>query len=363
MLESSCLMDTLKKGKVAVALSGGVDSAMAAFLILQEGYEASGVFMHLNQNDGQAMEAAKRIADRLAMDFHIIDLKKEFENEVIDYFITSYASGLTPNPCVKCNKKLKFGALLEHIDSVGADFLATGHYIRKKSEKKDGCLSFKIFKGVDQKKDQSYFLYTLDQTQLKRLLFPLGEYTKDQIRLMAEINNIQALDKESQDICFLSGKGEKPDHNIFLRSHLKLDSGKIMDYEGRIIGTHKGFPFYTIGQRRGIGIGGTGPYYASEFDKKSNVLFVVNRFDDPRLYRDSLISRDVHWIAGIHPQTPLKCSAVIRYRHRAVECVVENGEAESLIVTFKEPQRAVTPGQSIAFYLDEELLGGGTIHS
>jgi tRNA-specific 2-thiouridylase len=236
--------------------------------------------------------------------------------------------------------------------------VATGHYLKIKKSGKQ----FKLYKAKDKNKDQSYFLYTFNQDQLKHLLFPLGNYTKPQVRALAKKFKLPVAEKaESQEICFIPGKH----HNDFLKKYLQMKPGdiKLIDEDNKIIGRHQGLPLYTIGQRRGINIGGTGPYYAAKFDWKKNDLYVVNKFDDALLYGRELTAKNVSWLAGKTPKMPLKCAAVIRYRHPAVPCTVvaNNGLKTDFVVRFNKPQRAITPGQSVVFYKGTEVLGGGII--
>jgi len=355
-------MGRIKNKKVVVAISGGVDSAVAALLLKKQGFEVFGVFMRLGENSVSAEQAARAVCRKLGIKFFPVNVSGKFEKEVIGYFIESYKKGLTPNPCVKCNKLIKFGELLRITKELGADYLATGHYIRKlKVESgKFKVVKYKLFKGRDEGKDQSYFLYNLTQEQLKRILFPLGDFKKDEIKRIAKEAKIPNQPSESQDICFLVKDRIILDHNEFLKNHIKSKPGKIKTLDGKTVGEHKGLPFYTVGQRKGIEIGGIGPFYAVRMDYDKNILFVTNYPDDPELSKVVLIARDVNWISGAAPKMPLACQATIRYRSKAEDCAVtqENGEYK---VKFKKPQRAVTAGQSVVFYKNNELLGGGLI--
>lgn len=352
------------KKRIAVAMSGGVDSAVAAKLLVDQGHEVIGMFMRLGVNEEDSEAAARRVCQKLNIKFYPINLTQEFRKEVMDYFLDSYAQGLTPNPCVKCNQLIKFGALLEQAEKIGADYLATGHYVKKSK------IIYKLYRGKDENKDQSYFLYNLTQRQLARVLFPLGDYAKEEVRKIADRAKLPYLTKESQDICFLKG-----DHNDFLRQRLKLKPGPIIllrpsgtsyykeeegEGLGKVIGEHQGLPLYTIGQRRGVEIGGIGPFYAAKCDYKTNKLYVISNGDDPVLYSDELAAEDVNWIAGQEPKMPLLCEAVIRYRHKPVKCEVKSC-GNKYLIKFNKAQRAVTPGQSIVFYQGDEILGGGVI--
>ena len=382
-----------KKKKAVIAISGGVDSSAAAFLLQKQGYDVMGMFMRLGvvgQQENEAM--ARRVCQKLNIKFYPINFIAKFKKEIIDYFVDNYAQGLTPNPCVKCNQIIKFGSLLAQAKKIGADYLATGHYSRNVERiTHNAKLVYKLFCGKDENKDQSYFLYNLTQEQLACVLFSLGDYTKTQVKKITDKAGLPYLKKESQDVCFLAG-----DHNDFLKKRLNLKSGPIITLtakplsrdnrsgrgvarfdarrggEGRVIGEHQGLPLYTIGQRRGVEIGGIGPFYVARCDYKTNTLYVVKDGDDPALYSDKLIAENVNWIVGIEPKLPLQCEAVIRYRHKPVECIVETGQCpvqskkkqdnkNKYLVVFTKPQRAITPGQSVVFYQGDEVLGGGII--
>jgi tRNA-specific 2-thiouridylase len=344
--------------KVIVAISGGVDSSVSAFLLKKEGYEVIGVYMRLKNENPEAERSARAVSDMLKIKFYPINLKNKFNDKIIKYFLEAYNSGLTPNPCVKCNRLIKFGELLRLKDELKADYLATGHYVRNIKYRKGLKVYFKLKKGIDETKDQSYFLYHLNQKKLKSILFPLGDYKKSQVKKMADKEKLPFLVSESQDICFL-----EDDHNIFLKKNLKLKKGKIKDLKGKVLGEHKGLALYTVGQRKGIEIGGTGPYYAVKFDYKTNTLFVSGDREDENLYKKECKIKDINWVSGITPKMPLSCEAVIRYRHKAVECQVKKIKESSnkLKVVFKEKQRAITPGQSLVLYKGDEVLGGGII--
>ena len=347
------MLNIEKPKKVLVALSGGVDSAVCAVLLQKQGYVVSGIFMNLGQiNFKSDKSAAKAVAKKLSIPLKIIDFRKEFKKKIIEYFLDEYARGHTPNPCVKCNKEIKFGLLFDEMKKAGFDFLATGHYVRcQRSE-----VGYRMYQAKDEKKDQSYFLYNLKQRQLKYLLFPLGDFLKEEVIEMAKKMRLPTVKQESQDICFLNNK----DHNLFLLKNLKLKKGLIKNLEGKIIGEHSGLPLYTIGQRRQIKIGGIGPFYVVKMDYKKNVLFVVNRFDDKIIYGKILFARDLNWISCKKLVMPLKCRARIRYLHPLERCeiILQNKKHR---VNFFKSQRAITKGQSIVFYKRKELLGGGII--
>lgn len=348
----------ISRPKVAVAMSGGLDSSTAAKLLQKKGYECLGIFMRLGIEKGCCDEAAaRRVCQKLGMKFYPLDLARQFKKEVKDYFLKSYAKGLTPNPCVNCNKFLKFGALLEKAKALGCDHLATGHYVKLKKTGK----TFKVHRARDAKKDQTYFLYNLTPDQLKHVLFPMGDLIKEKARAAADKEKLPYLKDESQDICFLAAKdGRGSDHNDFLRANLKLKPGPIKDQAGEIVGQHSGLPLYTVGQRKGVEIGGVGPFYVVRADYKNNTLHVTNNPDDPALRGKELVIEEINWLSGREPKFPFKCQAVIRYRHPAQACVLKKGK-NGYEVVFSEPQRAITPGQSAVFYRGDELLGGGVI--
>jgi tRNA (5-methylaminomethyl-2-thiouridylate)-methyltransferase len=357
----------MKKIKVMMAMSGGVDSSVAAQLLKNQGYDVTGIFLnfwkdekmgHKAENKCCSLESlldAKSVANKIGIPLHSFNFAKEFKATVVDNFLEEYAAGRTPNPCVLCNKKIKIGLLLEYAKNMGFDYVATGHYLKIKNVAGER----RVYKAKDTKKDQSYFLYTFNQKQLKHLMFPLGGYDKPKVRKLAEkYGLVTAAKPESQDICFLSGP-----HNDFLKRYLKLKPGpiKLLD-TGEEIATHQGLPLYTIGQRRGIEIGGNGPYYVAKIDYETNTLFVVRQWNEDVLFAPGLTAASINWTSGKKPIFPLKCEAVIRYGHAAVPCVVTKGKTkDELEVKFKEPQRAVTPGQSVVFYDKNRMLGGGII--
>lgn len=358
-------MKIIKNKKVMVAMSGGVDSSVAAFLLQQQGYEVVGVYMRLFDTINNAENAARRVCQKLNIKFYPVNLSGKFQQEVIDYFISSYQAGITPNPCVQCNKLIKFGAMLQVMQDLECDYLATGHYIR--AEKKFDLSQFKfvkkLFRGQDKSKDQSYFLYNLSRAQLQKIIFPLGRFEKKTIRKIAAENNLPTLSGESQDICFMNIDGKIAEHNDFLKQYIKTQKGPIKMLDGKIVGEHQGLPFYTIGQRRGVEIGGTGPYYVVKMDEATNTLFVSNDHDDPALYSRELKIKNINWIKGKSPCCWRTYQVMIRYRHQAVPARVfpeKNGEA---VIKFSEPQRAVMPGQSAVIYRGSELIGGGVINN
>jgi len=350
-----------KKTKVLVAMSGGVDSSVAAKLLKNQGYQVTGIFLNFWKEQGaggenkccslEALLDAKAVAQKIGIELFTFDFKDRFKLKVVDNFLSEYQKGRTPNPCVICNREVKIGGLLKYARSLGFDYVATGHYLRLKKIGR----TYHLYKAKDKNKDQSYFLYTFNQEQLARLLFPLGNYNKPRVRELAKKYGLPTAEKkESQEICFIPGKH----HNDFLKRYLSLKPGpiKILGTK-QLIGQHESLALYTIGQRRGL-IGGTGPYYAAKFDTKGNILYVVKDFNDPVIYNDSLKAKAVNWLRT--PKFPLACEAIIRYRHPAVKCQVSRA-GNDYLVKFKAAQRAVTPGQSVVFYKGQEVLGGGII--
>lgn len=362
------------KPRVLVAMSGGVDSSVAALLLKKQGYEVAGVFLHFWKDETagpkaenrccslESLQDARAVAARIGIPLFTFDFSLPFKQAVVDYFLEDYAAGRTPNPCVRCNREIKIGRLLTQARALGYDYVATGHYLKIKKQAGE----YRLYRACDRSKDQTYFLYTFKQEQLAHLLFPLGGYRKSKVRqLAAAAGLIVAAKAESQDICFLSG-----DHNNFLKRHLNLQGGDIILLEeegndkekrGKKIGEHQGLPLYTIGQRRGL-VGGTGPYYVSGFDYQKNILYVVKQWNEKSLYQQALLATDVNWLSGRELRRVFVCQAVIRYGHAPVACrVFPQTELGNCRVEFAAPQRAITPGQSIVFYQGERLLGGGTI--
>jgi tRNA-specific 2-thiouridylase len=347
--------------KIAVAMSGGVDSSVAAALLVEK-YGKENVFgltMKLfcygeatrgrNCCSLDAIEDARSVCKKLGMLHYVVDLEKEFKKEVIKDFISEYELGRTPNPCVRCNKLIKFNYLLKKAKSLGADLLATGHYARINEENS----GYKLLKGVDIGKDQSYFLYDLDQAQLKQIIFPLGGLTKQQVRTEAEKMKLKTAKKiESQDICFIPETIEK-----FVEENANKKPGDIVDISGKVLGKHQGLAFYTIGQRKGLGGGFAEPVYVIGLDVVKNQV-VVGR--ESELYKEFLSVQEISWVSGNQPDLPLKCTAKIRYQTEKTRCQVF-GDKLDYKINFAKPQKAITPGQSVVFYQDEEIIGGGII--
>jgi len=342
-----------KKEKVVVAMSGGVDSSVTALLMKKAGYEVIGLHMKLGFENDNSETAARKVCQQIGVKFYPVNISRKFKEEVVKYFLDSYEKGITPNPCIRCNKLIKFGELLKIVEQLGCDYLATGHYVTKKIGHDN---SFKLCKGKDAGKDQSYFLYTLSQSQLSKILFPLGAYKKEEIKQIALKNELPNLKKESQDVCFLNIDDKNQDHNSFLIKHIKMKTGDI-ELNGRIVGKHNGLPLYTIGQRKGVELGGQGPFYVLDTDYKTNTLHITDDNNDQKLYRKQISITETNWI-NPDIKFPLKCEAVLRYHHQPIAAVVKE-QGKGLVVEFEKPQRAIAGGQSIVFYCKDEVLGGG----
>jgi tRNA-specific 2-thiouridylase len=360
------------KNKIVVAMSGGVDSSVAAALLKEQGYDLIGVTMGLacsskSSDRGccsfSAAADAKKIADQLGFPHYTLNLKDDFKHYVIDNFIEEYRSGRTPNPCIRCNQFMKFDLLLKKAKELGAEYVATGHYARiiPNSEFRipNYGAGYKLLKGKDPKKDQSYVLYTLDQNALAHTLFPLGEWTKDKVREKAKELGLSVAEKEeSQEICFV----EDDDYGRFLRDAIPeaVKPGKIIDKNGRQVGEHEGIAFYTIGQRKGVGAHNGIPKYVVALDRENNTVIIGDQAD---LMADELTADQVSFISGEIPTALLEVEAKIRYNATEAKAVVSSMGGLVVRVKFKQPQRAITPGQSVVFYQGEEVIGGGIIKS
>ncbi|MGH8476654.1 MAG: tRNA 2-thiouridine(34) synthase MnmA [Methylococcales bacterium] len=356
-------------GHVVVGMSGGVDSAVAALLLLRQGYRVTGVFMKNWEEDdhtGQCtaiedLADARQICETLRIPLKTVNFSLEYWDHVFESFLNEYRAGRTPNPDILCNKHIKFKAFLDFALDLGADSIATGHYARVSI--RDG--KYRLLKGVDPNKDQSYFLYTLGQAQLAKCLFPVGELEKPQVRALAgDAGFANSAKKDSTGICFI---GERK-FQAFLARFLPASPGEIRSPEDRLIGTHPGLMYYTLGQRQGLGIGGVQgaseePWYVLGKDLDKNILIVGQGHHHAWLYHNSLSAIDLNWIAGQVPAQHFRCRAKIRYRQSDQDCWVESDCTWKLRVLFDQAQRAITPGQSIVFYQGEICLGGGVIDS
>jgi len=354
---------------VIAGLSGGVDSSVTALLLQQQGYRVSGLFMknwEEDREDGPCLweedvSDAMSVCDHLGIPLNTVDLTAAYWQRVFADFLQEYRAGRTPNPDILCNREIKFKAFLEHALALGADKIATGHYAR--IEEHDG--QFLLLKGRDRNKDQSYFLYALGQRALSRALFPVGELEKSEVRRLAREAGLTTHDKkDSTGICFI---GERR-FREFLAHYLPAQQGEIHDTEGRCIGMHQGVFYYTLGQRQGLGIGGVqgadeAPWYVLAKDIPGNVIVAGQGHDHPWLFSRALIATGLSWISGLPPDLPCRYLAKTRYRQPDQACVVTPLDDQRCAVVFDQPQRAVTPGQSVVFYQGEVCLGGGIIDS
>jgi tRNA-specific 2-thiouridylase len=362
-------------------MSGGVDSSVAACLLKEQGYDVIGIHMRfwsetVDQNGQpikkmenkccsiESWELAAEIAKKIGIPFHILDLEENFKEKIVDYYLEEQQNALTPNPCVECNRHIKFGLFLDALKKFGADYVSTGHYLIRKEVKEGSKIHYRLYSAKDTAKDQSYFLYTLNQEKLKHVLFPIGEYTKPEIRILAEKFGINFINKkkESQNLCFIPEK----DPSGFLKRNLPASAirpGPIVTVEGKVVGEHRGLPLYTIGQRKGIGLGGIAelggaagePWFVVRKDQNNNSLIIGRESD---LYNKTLRLKKITFVDR---EFDGQIEAKIRFRSPAAPAeliIKENNRGE---IIFKNAQRAVTPGQSVVFYIDNELLGGAVI--
>ena len=354
--------------KVIVGMSGGVDSSVAALLLQQQGYNVEGLFMKNWEEDDDEdycsaavdLADARSVSEQLGITLHTVNFASEYWDRVFAHFLDEYRAGRTPNPDILCNKEIKFRAFLDHALTLGADKIATGHYVRNRNV--DGHTQ--LLRGIDDTKDQSYFLHALSEDQLSHALFPVGDMPKNEVRELALQHGFTTHDKkDSTGICFI---GERR-FDTFLQRYLPAKPGDIQSDTGETLGKHNGLMYYTMGQRKGLGIGGMQnadetPWYVVDKDLDNNVLIVAQGQDHPRLYHNTLETSHIHWINGDDSAVD-SCTAKIRYRQPDQACDIEIIDDNRQIVHFHQPQRAITPGQSIVFYQDEVCLGGGIIET
>jgi len=367
------------KTKVIIALSGGVDSAVAAALLKKKGYNVIGVFMkfwtpYYRESEGGPSRAenrcctlesevrARKVAKKLNIPFYVFNFRREFKKRIVDYFLREQKAGLTPNPCIICNKEIKFGLLLEKALSLGADFVATGHYARLRREIRNPKSEIrnyrhKLLRAKDKNKDQSYFLWKLNQEQLKHILFPIGNYTRAEVEKLAKKFKLPFSGvSKSMEICFV-----RRTINEFLKKYLKEKPGVICSSPGdeqKVVGRHQGLWFYTIGQRKGINLT-NGPWYVLDKKIKNNLLVVTR--NKQNLLRKEFLAKNINWISGSRPKMPLALGAKIRYRHKGASAHIYKLGNKKKQIIFDKSQLAITPGQSVVFYQREEVLGGGII--
>ncbi len=356
------------KTRVLIGMSGGVDSSVAAALLVKDGYEVIGLTMKTWTEDCSTMHQEKccgpkavtdvrSVADQLGIPCYVMSHEEEFGKTVIAYFVSEYKKGRTPNPCVVCNDKLKFGSVLAKAKELGAAYIATGHYGIVDHTRESAGGRTRLLRGKDKSKDQSYFLFNLQQEQLRATLFPVGDLTKDETRKLAKDFGLRTHDKpDSQEICFV------PDNRYanFLKYQAAVTPhhGPIVDQQGTVLGEHEGVEFYTVGQRKGLRIAGKEPYYVTALDASTNTVVVGS---DENLFCRGLIAERPNWISVDTIQGAVACQAKIRYNAQPVNAIVEPAGEDSVRVRFDEPQRAISPGQAVVFYQDENVLGGAWI--
>lgn len=352
--------------RVVVGMSGGVDSSVTALLLKQQGYDVIGIFMK-NWDDTDELghctaeddaEDVRRVCEHIGIPYYTVNFEKQYFDKVFEYFLEEYRNGRTPNPDVMCNREIKFGEFLQTALDLGADYVATGHYARVTEV--DG--KFQLLRGVDSNKDQTYFLNALNQSQLSHAMFPIGHLPKPEVRRIAEEAGLAtAKKKDSTGVCFIGERNFKQ----FLSQYLPAQPGNMVDIRsGEVKGRHDGLMYYTLGQRQGLGIGGSGtgePWFVVDKDLATNTLYVVQGDSHPCLYSTSLIATGVNWIEGDMPEGEIQCTAKFRYRQPDQSVTLKKLANGTVQVVFDKPQRAITPGQAVVFYQDERCLGGGTI--
>jgi tRNA-specific 2-thiouridylase len=356
--------------KVVVGMSGGVDSSVSAYLLKQQGFQVEGLFMKNWEEDdndeycaaAEDLKDAQAVSDKLGITLHTINFAAEYWDNVFEYFLEEYKAGRTPNPDIMCNKEIKFKAFLEFAaEELSADYIATGHYVQRS----DKTGNWQILRGLDDNKDQSYFLYTLGEQHIAQTLFPIGHLEKPKVREIALEQDLVTHDKkDSTGICFIGERKFKD----FLAQYLPAQPGEIETAEGQIIGKHEGLMYHTLGQRKGLLIGGMKeygeePWYVVDKDIERNVLIVGQGANHPRLYSRGLLANQLHWVDRKGPQQAIRCSVKTRYRQQDIPCQITPNIDGSILVEFDEPQKAVTPGQSAVFYQNEICLGGGIIEN
>ena len=347
-------------------MSGGVDSSVSAHLLLKQGYQVSGLFMKNWEEDdtaeycaaAQDLKDASQVCDRLGIELHEVNFAHEYWENVFEYFLADYKAGRTPNPDILCNKEIKFKEFLLQAESLGADYIATGHYVARGTQA-ESPHEFTLLKGADQNKDQSYFLYTLQQHQLAKSLFPLGEISKPQVRQIADdLGLVTHNKKDSTGICFIGERRFKD----FLSEYLKPNPGNMVDENGKTVNQHDGLMYYTLGQRQGLDIGGAGEaWYVAGKDLERNELLVVQGHNHPALFTQTVVASGPEWVSTNPPQIGEALKAKTRYRQNDQSCVVQEIDDNHIQIQFSEPQRAVTPGQALVLYSERLCLGGATI--
>lgn len=361
--------------RVIVGMSGGVDSSVSAYLLKEQGYQVEGLFMKNWEEDdtdeycaaAEDLKDAQAVCKKLDIKLHTINFATEYWDNVFEYFLEEYKAGRTPNPDIMCNKEIKFKAFLEFAcEDLGADYIATGHYVQREyREDKNGNPKWHMIRGLDNNKDQSYFLYTLSHKQVGQTLFPVGHIEKPEVRAIAEkADLITHNKKDSTGICFIGERKFKD----FLQKYLPAQPGKIESAEGDVIGEHDGLMYHTLGQRKGLRIGGLAnageePWYVVEKDLKRNVLIVGQGHNHPRLFSKGLIANQLHWVDRENVEQAFKCTVKTRYRQQDVACKVTPLGNDEYEIMFDEAQSSVTPGQSVVFYQDNICLGGGIINT